>query len=423
MSSLLSNIKYLLVVAFLGGSWTVKNLVTSDIRDDDFIYESNVSFTKVQNTRILASARPSIEEQNKYAPKLVLLNDLNRQKINGHWRLQEVKKIGDKTSAADVHRADKLVRVYVELTAQSTITITHLGDHKAQKTEHKIGLLSDNSMIAFQYLENGVLETYTMKKVPGGVANTAMVPPPIVPSKDIRTAPVGSEKIVIGDGEHLLEMREAFDKKIKKIVKDNVEGSLRLVNGEVAEVMAYVNGTDLGLTVDTQKKGEFEYTADVEGGNNKGMAIATNLSNNQFGVYFKTGPYQGYNLVFGKALTAEEAYAKEQYEYEMEQREFDRKLTQNDNNNEYQEDENEGSEQNNAVSLRDNIAQMNLQRMSTPQAQAQVSQEDLEYQEYARELIAVAASGEELSLEEKEFLEDYSADLQQRGSYNFRSQN
>ena len=111
----------------------------------------------------------------------------------------------------------------------------------------------------------------------------------------------------------VLELREVYDLKLKKIInvwdsEHDVEGTLELEDGKVTNIYAHVNGFDIEPQTVTDM-GNASYRYGAENPNDVKLAMGkiqgAFINANEFNAYFISGPYKGHTLIFARTTPLE----------------------------------------------------------------------------------------------------------------------
>ena len=206
-----------------------------------------------------------------------------------------------------------------------------------------------------------------------------------------------------------LTLSEAYDRNLKKIINKenpnyNMRGIIELSEGKITHVFASVNDFELNPTSLTRGvNGGYIYgTESGEGG----MAQANFINSNEFNLYFVSGPYHGYTLIFSRELSDDELYEKENLRVKFQNQQI---LSTDD-----------GTVENHilneeAVVQRIKFA-VETENLQVKRPSNSFSGED---EERINVLLKASQNGEVLPHEERAFIKKHSREIKDQGGFNF----
>ena len=150
--------------------------------------------------------------------------------------------------------------------------------------------------------------------------NAQHVPPqPINP-------PARGAKVAIPatTGNKVFELKELYDRNLLKVIaqknpQHDIDGLLEIENGKITDVFAHIDGQQLiPVLRKGQVEGDYNYQAENEAGESiMGKAQATFINTNELNLYFVSGLYRGYTLIFSLKLSDSQAFEKEIFHDEL----------------------------------------------------------------------------------------------------------
>ena len=119
-------------------------------------------------------------------------------------------------------------------------------------------------------------------------------------------------------GNKVFELKELYDRNLLKVIarknpQHDIDGLLEIENGKITDVFAHIDGLQLIPVLSKgQVEGDYNYQAEDKAGESiMGKAQATFINTNELNLYFVSGLYRGYTLIFSLKLSDGQAFEKE----------------------------------------------------------------------------------------------------------------
>lgn len=362
MGFLATTIQAGVLISVTALSLRIAEVGKTEIRNKDFMKEAAITFD-VQSTL-------KKEKALTLKPLLVFFNKANQEKIDGKYKIAEVKIIGKDTSDSDVQRSDRENIRRIELVPAehdrkyAEIEIVHReGTDKVaeERTTHEILSIREEErdvirhgestkrfvVEIFNKISEGKFEVYTLElrqrdgaKAAPAARFARFVKPSLGTPKPLPTT-------ITPDGKEItLELREVMSPKGRIAKGPAVSGEVEINNGQLTRIFASVESASgeykeisPGIDEKTKAHNQFAY----RGGDTDGMGMASgslskSANNNIYYLYFSSGPYKGYRLKYESTADASELYEQELEKQEAQYAMDSRPAQFNDVNDGYEDD-------------------------------------------------------------------------------------
>ena len=254
------------------------------------------------------------KSQGGISQALIIFNGKNKQKINGLWTLTETSLLEGKEKK---ETTPSQTPVYIQLRRTSTVWMTEISAPKESEIEYSIASFSSNKLALFQKASEGKTHLYKLK-----LSQLDAGPLPKV-SQDRE---ISSENAQKPSNESVtFELKEARERANKQVIghgnaSQGFGGSMTLENDNITNFSADINGKNIELTyLSKSSKNNYIYKAnDTEGQSMTGKIRAMAINANEFNIYFISGAYRGYTLIYARQLSDNELYQKESLKSEEE---------------------------------------------------------------------------------------------------------
>lgn len=346
-------------------------------------------------------------------PIFIRKDDQNDKRINGLWLLVKAYAVTFGQNSAGKRELPLVGEnyFYIKLWKRSIVRMTRMSEDVEGEEEYYISALSDKKISVFQRVSNNTIQRYHLQLVELDAGNSA---------EESHSKEIGMSNEVI------LKLNEAYDRKLQKIINQGhseyeIEGFIELTGkSEITNIFARINGFELNPT-NLKKELEGTYVYETED-DNGGKAQASFISQNEFNLYFVSGPYRGYTLIFSRELSDDEQHKRESSQMELKDRQLSR------GNNQFNALENEGhilTEEEAIQAQEDAVAQRKELVMNSSNGQRRgpvsysSSQDDGKYRETVNVLLRSGQDGRPLSRAEQALLDKHSQQIRDQGGLNF----
>ena len=371
----------------------------------------------LDSDRVGALAFNNSDKTSGIRPILLGMDAQNTARVNGLWALVRnytaQKSTGQKNELAlPLQKENKF---YIQLRKPSIVWMTQITEDEESKQEYHVSFLSAKNISIFQQISDDTVQVYDLKLIEFDASSRRIAP------KSIEGQDKDEERII-------LELREMYDRKSQQILSVNnpdyeIEGSVELENKKIASFYVSINDFELNPSkLNSVGKGDYDYGVEnEEGALIMGKAQAAFINKNEFNLYFISGLYKGYTLIFSRKLSNEQLYEQENAQVELEANRLSRENSEfhaKDKGEEFVGEEAINA-QNTAVAQRQHLGVQD----GTQRNPANISsQNDNKRQVNAKKINDLLKSwdqGKELSAEEEKILEEHSNEIDELGGFNF----
>ena len=244
----------------------------------------------------------------------VVKNTENIRKINGLWKITRIRVI--ETRAGETGEATPSVeenQFYLQLCGDSSVWMTQLTEDEEGQEEYLVSSISEGNITVFRRFSPETLKVYHLE----------LLERDFVKGEESKTASVKKQPSSVR-----FELLELYDQKTRKIISVensgySIEGSMVLEKGKVSHLFVRMNDLEINPAVfNSVGRGDYDYA--VEKNSALGKAQGAFISDSEFNLYFISGEYRGYTLIFSKALSDDERYEKMNNELEQKHEELSR---------------------------------------------------------------------------------------------------
>lgn len=264
----------------------------------------------------------------------IAADDQNRARVNGLWMLVQHYQIhstekGEKKENFELPQGEKN-RFYIQLRKESVAWMTQLTEDRESQVEYFISAFSGKEITLFKTLSSSVatkapplsvgIDFYQLRLLErdhsfGGARD----------KKEGREERKSKKE---DKGKTQMELTEVYDRNLQRVINRNssdhyVNGYLEMNDKKVINnISAQINDFELTpRSFDIVAKGDYDYAASNNRGNSIiGKAQVVFMNKNEANVYFISGAYRGYTLIFSKRLPPSELAEKRRAEDEKRER-------------------------------------------------------------------------------------------------------
>ncbi len=361
MSFIATTLQAGVLIAVTALSLRIAEVGKTEIRNNDFMKRTEIKFDL--QTKI-AERQKSLELK----PLLVFFNNANQEKINGFYKIVEVKKIGKDTTEADIHRTDRSNIRRIELVPAerdvkfAEIEIIHREETDKvaeERTTHEIlsireeerdiirhGESSKRFVVElFNKLSEGKFEVYTLELHKRIQEKEDAPVSPVRFATQTQVKPSLATKSNITN-ELTLELKEVMGPKGKVVRDGNISGEVEVKDGKLMRVFASVETPDgryreitPSFEDETKAHNQFAYRAtDIDGAGMANGALSGGKGKHVYFLYFSSGPYKGYRLKYETPVDENLAYEEQLKEEEAKYAYETRRLGSYEDDGGYQDD-------------------------------------------------------------------------------------